>query len=478
MLDCTVTSTAGTSDLTVVVIGHGAVKVPRLIETQAAGIAKGTIGAPLHIVTPEGRFLLLKLEAKAWLVGGENWRLLGKDIVDAVRQSKTTSAAVLVGGKAANVSALVEGVLLADYRYNLQRSGKEAKRTAITVRFPGHAAEVITGQRAAAAQNLARELADMPPNLCNPVTFAARAMKECRRHGLTVKIVAGTAALRRANFPGLVQVGKAGSAEPQLVEIRYVPSKSAQAKGGGKGEKKPTKLALVGKGITFDTGGISLKPGDKMWEMKGDCGGAAAVLGAMVHIAQTKPNIAVTGYLALAENMPDRTAQRPGDIYTARNGKTIHVDNTDAEGRLVLADVLTFAAEQGATHIVDAATLTGAIMVALGTNIGGLMSRQDDFAQRIRAVGQEVGEELWHMPLYGEYRALLDFPHADLNNIGGRFGGSLTAGLFLSEFVPDGVQWAHLDIAGPAIASGGWRYFTKGMTGFATRTLARLPHAL
>jgi len=181
MLDCTVTSTAGTSDLTVVVIGHGAVKVPRLIETQAAGIAKGTIGAPLHIVTPEGRFLLLKLEAKAWLVGGENWRLLGKDIVDAVRQSKTTSAAVLVGGKAANVSALVEGVLLADYRYNLQRSGKEAKRTAITVRFPGHAAEVITGQRAAAAQNLARELADMPPNLCNPVTFAARAMKASRQ---------------------------------------------------------------------------------------------------------------------------------------------------------------------------------------------------------------------------------------------------------------------------------------------------------
>lgn len=474
MLDCTVTSVSATTDLTVVVVGHGAAKVPRLVETQAAAIAKGTIGAPLHIVTPDGRFLLLKLDSKPWLVGGENWRLLGKDIVDAVRQAKATSATVLVGGKLAEVSALVEGVLLADYRYNLLRSGKEAKRSAITVRFPGHATEVATGQRAANAQNLARELGDTPPNLCNPVTFAARAVKECRRLGLKVTVIAGTNALAKARFPGLVQVGKAGSAEPQLVEISYTPAGYAKAKPG----KKKTRLALVGKGITFDTGGISLKPGDKMWEMKGDCGGAAAVLGAMTHIAQTKPAIPVTGYLCLAENMPDRNAQRPGDIYIARNGKTIHVDNTDAEGRLVLADVLTYAAEQGATHIVDAATLTGACLVALGTNIAGLMSRDDRFAQQIRAVGQDVGEELWHLPLYGEYRSLLDFPHADLNNIGGRYGGALTAGIFLSEFVPEGVLWAHLDIAGPGMATGGWRYFTKGMTGFATRTLAHLPHAL
>jgi leucyl aminopeptidase len=478
MYDCTVTSTAGASDLTVVVIGHGAHKVPRLVETQAAGIATGKIGAPLHIVTPEGRFLLLKLDDKAWLVGGENWRLLGKDIVDAVRQAKATSATVQVGGKLAQVAALVEGVLLADYRYNVLRSGKEAKRTAITVRFPGHAADVVSGQQAAKAQNLARELADMPPNLCNPVTFAARAVKECRRLGLSVKVIAGTAALRKARFPGLVQVGKAGSTEPQLVEIRYVPTGVSKRKNTKKDAAKAPQLALVGKGITFDTGGISLKPGDKMWEMKGDCGGAAAVLGAMVHIAQSKPDIAVTGYLALAENMPDRLAQRPGDIYVARNGKTIHVDNTDAEGRLVLADVLTYAAEQGATHIVDAATLTGAVLVALGTNIGGVMSRHDQFAQQVRAVGQEVGEELWQLPLYGEYRSLLDFTHADLNNIGGRNGGAITAGLFLAEFVPESVQWAHLDIAGPAIVPGGWRYFAKGMTGFATRTLARLPHAL
>ena len=471
MLDTTVTATAGRSDLTVVVVGHCSAKLPALIEAQAAAIAKGATGAPLHAVTPDGRFLLVKPDSKPWLVGGENWRLTGKEIVDALRQARGTSATVLVGGKLADAQSLVEGVLLADYRYNLQRSGKDAKRTQLTVRVPGQAEVVAAGALVAQAQNLARELADMPPNLCNPLTFAARAVKECRRVGLAVKVVAGTAALRKANFPGLVQVGKAGSTEPQLVEIRYVPKKTA-------GKPGKTRLALVGKGITFDTGGISLKPGDKMWEMKGDCGGAAAVLGAMVHIAQAKPGVPVTGYLCLAENMPDKNAQRPGDIYTARNGKTIHVDNTDAEGRLVLADVLTYAAEQGATHIVDVATLTGACMVALGTNVAGLMSRDDRFAGLVRGVGQEVGEELWHLPLYGEYRGLLDFPHADLNNIGGRYGGALTAGIFLSEFVPKDVLWAHLDIAGPALQAGGWRYFSKGMTGFATRTLARLPHTL
>ena len=469
MLDTSVTATAGRTDLTVVVVGHCSAKLPRLIEVQAAGIAKGTTGVPLHIVTPEGRFLLVRSEGKPWLVGGEQWRLLGKDIVDAVRQAKATSATVLVGGKLADPQALVEGVLLADYRYNLQRSGKEAKRSQLTIRIPGHAAEVVAGTQVALAQNLARELADTPPNLCTPVTFAARAVKECRKLGLLVKVTVGTVALRKANFPGLVQVGKAGSTEPQLVEIRYVPKTA---------KPKAPRLALVGKGITFDTGGISIKPSDKMWEMKGDCGGAAAVLGAMTLIAKTKPDLAVTGYLCLAENMPDKNAQRPGDIYTARNGKTIHVDNTDAEGRLVLADVLTYAAEQGATHVVDVATLTGACMVALGTNVAGLMGRDEKFVQQVRAVGQDVGEELWPLPLYGEYRGLLDFPHADLNNIGGRYGGALTAGIFLSEFVPKDVAWAHLDIAGPALQSGGWRYFSKGMTGFATRTLARLPHAL
>jgi hypothetical protein len=186
-------------------------------------------------------------------------------------------------------------------------------------------------------------------------------------------------------------------------------------------------------------------------------------------IAQTRPAVPVTAYLCLAENLPDRNAQRPGDIYRARNGKWIHVDNTDAEGRLVLADVLAYACEEGATHVVDVATLTGACMVALGERIAGLMGRHESFLQLVRAAGLEAGEEFWPLPLYGEYRTLLDHPHADLNNAGGRYGGAITAGLFLAEFVPESVKWAHLDIAGPAIQTGGWRYYAKGMTGFSTR---------
>ncbi len=468
MHDITVTAASGRSDITVVVIGHCAAKLPKLVNAQAVRIAKGEASAPMNLVAAEGRYLLVKPDEKAWLVGGENWRLLGREIVDAVRGAKAGSATVLLQGKTANPQALAEGLVLADYRYNVLRNGKEGKRAEITVRLPGHGEAVETGVLIAGAQNLARELADMPPNLLNPQTFAERARRELRGTGLNVKITSGTRDLRKAGFPGLAQVGMAGSAEPALVEIHYQPKKRRSAK----------HLALVGKGITFDSGGISLKPGDKMWEMKADMSGAAAVLAAMRIIATQRPSLAVSGYLCLAENMPDRNAQRPGDIYRARNGKYIHVDNTDAEGRLVLADVLTYACESGATHMVDVATLTGACMVALGDRIGGLMGRHPAFLETVRNAGLDVGEEHWQLPLYGEYRGMLDHPHADINNTGGRFGGAITAGIFLSEFVPETVKWAHLDIAGPAIQPGGWRYYAKGMTGFATRTLARIAQRL
>jgi leucyl aminopeptidase len=464
MHDLTVTADLGKSDLTVVVIGHCSARLPRLVQAQAARIAKGEAGAPLSLVCEDGRYLLVKPDEKPWLVGGENWRVLGKEIVDGVRAAKAGAATVLVNGTAANPQALVEGMLLGDYRYNLLRSGKEGKRSAITIRVPKQKDAVKAAEAVAGAQNLARELADMPPNLLNPETFADRARKEARKAGLGFKAISGNRALEKAGFPGLVQVGKAGSAEPVLVELTYSPKRAPKGK----------HLALVGKGITFDTGGISIKPGAGMWEMKGDMGGAAAVLGAMTLIAEQQPDVAVTGYLCLAENMPDAEAQRPGDIYRARNGKYIHVDNTDAEGRLVLADVLTYAVEQGATHVVDVATLTGACLVALGDRIAGLLGRGQQFLDQVRTAGQEAGEELWQLPLYGEYRGLIDHPHADVNNTGGRNGGTITAALFLAEFIPDTVKWAHLDIAGPAIQVGGWRYYAKGMTGFATRTLARV----
>ena len=469
MHNCILSADSGSSQLTVAIVGHCSARLPRLVEQAAAQIAKGDGAAPLDILTPDGRFLLLKPEAKPWLTGGEPWRMLGKDIVEALRKAKLAAATVLVGGKQADVAALAAGCVLADYRFDILRSGKAAERKSITVRFPGHDVAVAEATEAARAQNLARELSDTPPNVLNPATFAARVKREGTKAGLKVTVISGLVALRKARFPGLVQVGQAGSTEPALVILKYVPRKI---------EHKGVQLALVGKGLTFDAGGISIKPADKMWEMKADMGGAAAVYAAMTHIARSRPGIPITAYLALAENLVDTRAQRPGDIYTARNGKTIHVDNTDAEGRLVLADVLTYAGEQGATHIVDVATLTGACMVALGDRMGGLMGRDEAFLKFVREAGQSVGEEFWHLPLHGEYRSLLDHPHADLNNIGGRYGGALTAGIFLSEFVSDKVKWAHLDIAGPAIQTGGWRYYAKGMTGFATRTLVRLAHQL
>jgi leucyl aminopeptidase len=465
MHDLDLTSATGTSQLTAIVVGHCARKLPRQVEEVSARLAAGTVSGTQMVVAPEGAFVLLKPEPKSWLTGGEEWRQLGAHIAEAARGQKATAVTVLVEGSQAKVAALAEGCMLGDYRFNILRSGEAAKRSRLTVRIPGFPREVAEGAAIAKAQNLARELADLPGNLLNPVTFAARALKELRGSGARVKVIAGTTRLRRAGFPGLAQVGMAGSAEPQLVEIRYTPARPRRG---------APHLAIVGKGITFDSGGISLKPGDKMWEMKGDMCGAAATLAAMTRIVREKPDHPVSAFLCLAENMPDSKAQRPGDIYRARNGKTIHVDNTDAEGRLVLADVLTYAAETGATHIVDLATLTGACIIALGENIAAGLGRHPDWISQVREAGLAVGEEIWALPLHGEYRKLLDHPHADLNNIGGRAGGTITAAIFLSEFVPETVQWTHLDIAGPAMATGGWRYYAKGFTGFGTRTLIQL----
>ncbi len=465
MHDLDLTATTGPSQLTAIVVGHCARKLPRPVEDVAARIGAGTIKGPQMVVSDDGAFLLVKPEPKAWLGGGEEWRLLGAQIAEQARGQKAAAVTVLVEGTQAKVAALAEGCLLGDYRFDTLRSGEAAKRARLTVRIPGFAREVAAGVAIAKAQNLARELSDLPGNLLNPVTFAARALKEMRGAGARVRVIAGTTRLRRAGFPGLAQVGMAGSAEPQLVEIRYVP---VRVKRGS------DHLAIVGKGITFDSGGISLKPGDKMWEMKGDMSGAAATLAAMTRIVREKPDFPVSAFLCLAENMPDSKAQRPGDIYRARNGKTIHVDNTDAEGRLVLADVLTYAAETGATHIVDLATLTGACIVALGEHVAGALGRHDDWTRSVREAGLAVGEEIWPLPLHGEYRKLLDHPHADINNTGGRWGGAITAGIFLSEFVPETTRWVHLDIAGPAMATGGWRCYAKGFTGFGTRTLIEL----
>ena len=311
--------------------------------------------------------------------------------------------------------------------------------------------------------NRARDLINEPGNAVVPETIAAEAGEVAREVELEVEVL-DPAALRARGYSGILRVG-AGSPHPgRLVVLRHVPKKAARET-----------VALVGKGITFDSGGISLKPGDKMWEMKGDMAGAAAVLYAMRALGKIRPDVKVLGILCCAENLPDANAQRPGDIFTAKNGKSVMVDNTDAEGRLVLLDGLARAGEEGATHVVDIATLTGAVVRALGPSVAGVMGTDRDLVRRVIRSGENHGEPFWELPLVEEYKESLKTPYADLNNIAaGGLAGAITAGLFLREFVPNGAAWAHLDIAGPMFKDKEWKYFDAGAIGFGVKTLVDL----
>jgi leucyl aminopeptidase len=464
MHNCLVTARKGPSQLTAIIAGHCPAVLPKTVARETRRLSADKKREASRVLTDTGTYLIAKLPDKEWLVGGEKWRITGQRIAAAVRESGCTAAHVPIDAPPEDVQSLVEGIVLGDYVFDEFRSSSEDSSKRITVRIPGQSAAIRRGLAIAEPQNRAREFLDLPANELNPATFVSRARRVCRGSGLRTKVTQGLKALQEARFPGLVQVGKAGSAEPALLELHYRPPKRSK-----------TRLALVGKGVTFDSGGLSLKTPAGMPSMKADMGGAAAVLGAMLTIARLKPRVAVSAYMALAENMPGSGAYRPGDIYRARNGKSIHVQSTDAEGRLVLSDTLTYACEQGATHIVEASTLTGACMVALGNSIAGLMTNDDGWAGEVRAAGLRAGEEFWQLPLYGEYREQLKHPHADLNNTGGRWAGTITAGIFLSEFVADGVKWAHCDIAGKAYRSDkAWRYYTRGATAFGARTFAEL----
>jgi leucyl aminopeptidase len=256
-----------------------------------------------------------------------------------------------------------------------------------------------------------------------------------------------------------------GSDEPPvLIVLRYTPAGKA---------KSSDHLALIGKGVTFDSGGISIKPADGMEKMKYDMCGAAAVLGAMKAIAQLKPSVAVTAFVPSVENMLSGRAQRPGDIVKSLSGKTIEVLNTDAEGRLILNDAITYAKKLGCTHLVDAATLTGAIVVALGSVNTGVVTNNDALLTRVMAAAKEEGEKMWHMPLDDDYKELLKSAFADLANIGGRWGGAISAAWFLKEFAEE-TPWVHLDIAGTAWLDDAKPSMAKGPTGVCVRTFAKL----
>ena len=311
------------------------------------------------------------------------------------------------------------------------------------------------------AVNEAREIINEPGSVATPAYMADVASKIAAEADLDVKIW-DEKKLQKDGYNGLLQVGRGSAHPPRLIRLSY------------RTKKPKGHLVFVGKGVTFDTGGISLKPADKMFEMKGDMSGGAAVMFALKSIGKLKPDVNVTGIIPAAENFPDANAQRPGDIFFAKNGKSIMVDNTDAEGRLILTDGLHLAGEEKATHIVDIATLTGACVRALGLSVAGIMGNNPPLVQAIIRAGQNQGEMFWELPLPEEYKELLKTPYADLNNIGGPVAGALTAGLFLQEFVPEKIPWAHLDIAGPFIREKEWKYYEAGAIGFGAKTLVDL----
>jgi leucyl aminopeptidase len=313
------------------------------------------------------------------------------------------------------------------------------------------------------ATNEARLLANEPSNVLTPTEFAARAARLAEAAGIGVEVLDEQAAAA-LGMGMLLGVGQASVNPPRLIVLRYAPAGVADG---------PV-LALVGKGITFDTGGISIKPSEMMDRMKDDMAGGAAVVAAMCAIGQLGAPIRVVGVVAAAENMPGGRAFKPGDVLRSASGKTVEVLNTDAEGRLVLGDALWYAREKlGATHLVDVATLTGACVVALGRITSGLFGTPSAWVEAVRQAGEKAGDRLWPLPLHEEYAEQLRSEIADLANIGGRPAGSITAAMFLKEFT-GGLPWAHLDIAGTAWVDEPRPYAPKGATGVAVRTLAEL----
>jgi leucyl aminopeptidase len=317
-----------------------------------------------------------------------------------------------------------------------------------------------------AAVRRARDWINTPPADLTPEVFADQITAAAAAVGVEVEVL-DEVALAHAGYGGIIGVGRGSANPPRLVRLAY---RATQA---------PRHLAVVGKGITFDSGGLSLKPAEGMIGMKTDMSGAAAAVAAVLAAAELQLPIAMTVYAALAENMPSGTASRPQDVLRMYGGRTVEVLNTDAEGRLVMADALARASEDSPDLLVDIATLTGACTVALGNRVAGLITDDADAAEQVRAAADAAGEQVWALPIPEEMRAKLDSAVADLANVGNRFGGALQAAAFLREFVPSDVPWAHLDIAGPARnPDTAYGYTPKGGTGFGVRTLVALAERL
>jgi leucyl aminopeptidase len=443
----------------------------------AAPGAQGFAGrADQVVILPgaSGRMLLLVGLGPAAALGPDRFRRAGAQAVRAAKHVKRLAidprpvlSELEPDQRVSALRAIAEGAGLATYRY-VEFKSKPTKAPLATISIVAAGgvratAAIDEGVAISGAQNLARELVNRPGGTLTPVAFAAEARRIATREGLSIKVM-GRAQIERLGLGGLLGVNRGSTQEPRFVEISHNPP----------GAKRT--LALVGKGVTFDSGGLSIKTGEGMMTMKMDMGGAAAVLGFFSAVRAIAPNCRVVGYLPMTDNMSDGDATRPGDVLTMRNGTTVEVLNTDAEGRLILADALCLASEAKPDAIVDLATLTGAVEVALGSRIAAVLGNDETWREQVIAAADRAGERTWPLPLPADYRPFLDSDVADLRNISkGRGGGTITAGLFLQEFVGAGIPWAHIDIAGTAWwAEGDNAEHTNGGTGFGVRLLLEL----
>ncbi|WP_328957118.1 leucyl aminopeptidase [Kitasatospora purpeofusca] len=446
----------------------------KLAEVLATLGATGAEGEAVKVPAPAG------LKAPLVLAVGLGDAVEGGYELETLRRAAGVAARTLAGSKkvalalpaesAEEVEAVALGALLGTYAFGTYKQngngGKEpvGELLVLSTRKGSKDAKAAVERALAVGEemNRARDLVNTAPNDLNPKSFAAIAQAAGKEHGLKVEVL-DEKALLKGGFGGLLGVGNGSANPPRLVKVAYTHPKA-----------KAT-LAFVGKGITYDSGGISLKPAGHNETMKCDMAGAAAVFAAVVAAKRLGLQVNVTAWLALAENMPSGTATRPGDVLRMYGGKTVEVLNTDAEGRLVLADAIVRAGEENPDVIVDVATLTGAMILALGNRTFGVMANNDELRASLHAAAGEVGEPSWPMPLPAELRkGMTESTIADLANMGDRMGGGLVAGLFLKEFVAEGIDWAHLDIAGPAFHEAApFGYTPKGGTATAVRTLVR-----
>ncbi|MFI5933252.1 leucyl aminopeptidase [Actinoplanes sp. NPDC051494] len=432
----------------------------------------GTVAAPLIVAVGLGD------EPTGSAPATETLRRGTGAAVRALAGSGTVALALPVPDDAdapAVLRAIMEGALLGSYKFAgyktkpqpARRNPVEALKVIVADAGDTAAlAEVTRAEIVAKAVRLTRDWVNMPPNELRPPTFADAVAAAAEGTGLEVEVL-DLEALKAGGYGGIVAVGQGSEAPPRLVKLSYTPQ----------GVENPKRVALVGKGITFDTGGISIKPSAGMWEMKSDMAGAAAVGATLLAVAALKPDVAVSGYLAIAENMPSGTAYRPGDVITMFNGKRVEVLNTDAEGRMVLGDGMARACADGTDYLFETSTLTGGQVIALGKRIAGIMG-DPETSERVKVAGDLVGEPAWPMPLPDDVRKGMDSDIADISQVNAsmdRAGHMLQGGAFLREFVTEGMPWAHIDIAGPSYhTSEPTGYWSKGGTGVPVRTLLAL----